>query len=237
MPASSPSADHACLVATTTKVVGVALMIGAIMNVAVAWGCAFWLPEPPTVRLSPIRSATTWPGPVPVQWPFSLTSTYAENGHIRQSVSQSTCRSVFTVEDSSTAIWYEFSVHTVGFPMRSMRFDVLREWAAYAWPGVTDRSVSVWHQGLPLTIHKPGPFGPMPETRQLPLRPSWPGFAVDTLLFAVVAAPAVLGAAWLARMRRTSAGLCAACCYPTTGLLICPECGRPVPPRRSCAST
>ncbi len=67
--------------------------------------------------------------------------------------------------------------------------------------------------------------------RRAPLRPVWPGFLINTLLYA--------GAAWLllalpegwriARGRsvwqRRRRGLCPACGYDLSGLTACPECG------------
>ena len=66
----------------------------------------------------------------------------------------------------------------------------------------------------------------------LPLRPIWPGFAVDALLFTVPAylALVLVGecAAMLRRWRRRRKGLCPACGYDLAGLdgTRCPECGR-----------
>lgn len=63
----------------------------------------------------------------------------------------------------------------------------------------------------------------------LPLRPIWPGFALNSLLFAVPVA-GVMMAVRLLRLvrlhRRDSAGLCIWCRYELGSLSTCPECGR-----------
>lgn len=61
----------------------------------------------------------------------------------------------------------------------------------------------------------------------LPLRPVWPGFAVNAAFYAgmcwvLLAAPGVVR-----RWRRRRRGACAACGYDLAGLEACPECGAP----------
>lgn len=69
-------------------------------------------------------------------------------------------------------------------------------------------------------------FGPLARFA-LPLFPLWPGFALNTLLFA-----ATLAVLWhvpvgVRRMSRWRAGRCLACGYSIEGLDTCPECGKP----------
>ncbi|HYF13522.1 MAG TPA: hypothetical protein VD971_00470 [Phycisphaerales bacterium] len=64
----------------------------------------------------------------------------------------------------------------------------------------------------------------------LPLRPMWPGFAVNTLLYAAAIGGAC--AAWrsVRAWRRRTRGLCARCAYPVVpsgAVSACPECGEP----------
>jgi hypothetical protein len=68
-------------------------------------------------------------------------------------------------------------------------------------------------------------------SRLLPLRPIWPGFAINTLFYS-----GVLWGGWLLlaapfalrRRRRIKRGLCPACAYPVGGSDVCTECGKPV---------
>ncbi len=61
----------------------------------------------------------------------------------------------------------------------------------------------------------------------IPLRPIWPRFALNALIWA--GAGWGVSAAFAARRRRARhrAGECRRCCYCVVGLAICPECGTP----------
>ncbi|MFI4896321.1 MAG: hypothetical protein ACIARR_00675 [Phycisphaerales bacterium JB059] len=68
-------------------------------------------------------------------------------------------------------------------------------------------------------------FGYRSRDYAIPVRPVWPGFLINTLVYA--------GACWLllaapggaVRWRRARRGLCPACGYDLNGLPACPECG------------
>lgn len=62
----------------------------------------------------------------------------------------------------------------------------------------------------------------------LPLRPIWPAFVVNTVIWGVVAWLAWRGAGALRRSRRREEGCCGHCGYPTGVSDVCTECGRPV---------
>lgn len=78
-----------------------------------------------------------------------------------------------------------------------------------------------------------GPFSTGPWYRRvLPLRPMWPGFAVNTVLYGFVLWLMVTLAFMLRNRRRIRRGLCWKCAYnlrgmPVTGI-ACPECGAAV---------
>jgi hypothetical protein len=63
---------------------------------------------------------------------------------------------------------------------------------------------------------------------RLPIRPLWPGFAINTVFYAgllwlLFAAPFALR-----RRRRIKRGRCPACAYPVGPSEVCTECGKPV---------
>ena len=62
----------------------------------------------------------------------------------------------------------------------------------------------------------------------LPLFPLWPGFAINTLVFATGLAVLWHVPVGVRRMSRRRAGCCLACGYTIEGLDTCPECGKPV---------
>jgi predicted nucleic acid-binding Zn ribbon protein len=63
------------------------------------------------------------------------------------------------------------------------------------------------------------------EERRLPLRPLWPGFAVNTLFYAAVLWLLFAGPSAVRRMIRQRRGQCAMCAYPIGTNERCTECG------------
>ena len=69
--------------------------------------------------------------------------------------------------------------------------------------------------------------------RLLPMRPVWPGFALNTAAYALTAWLMCL--LWMLTMRtqRRLRGLCGRCAYPVGVSAVCTECGHRVRPRRA----
>ncbi len=65
----------------------------------------------------------------------------------------------------------------------------------------------------------------------LPLRPIWPGFALNTLSYAVILWLLAGGLFALRRFLRVQQGLCPKCAYPMGESAVCTECGRLLPKR------
>ncbi len=63
----------------------------------------------------------------------------------------------------------------------------------------------------------------------LPLQPIWPGFAVNTIFYAAVLWLLICGPFVLRRFIRVKRGLCPACAYPRGESAVCSECGRAFP--------
>ena len=72
--------------------------------------------------------------------------------------------------------------------------------------------------------------------RALPLRPIWPGFAVNTLFYAVVLWLLIPGPFVLRRLIRIRRGLCPKCTYPMGESAVCSECGCELPNRARVAT-
>ncbi|MHC4317953.1 MAG: hypothetical protein ACYS1B_05355 [Planctomycetota bacterium] len=62
----------------------------------------------------------------------------------------------------------------------------------------------------------------------LPLRPIWPGFALNTIFYAAALWLLTCGPFALRRLVRIRRGLCPACAYPLGESAICSECGKPL---------
>jgi len=111
-----------------------------------------------------------------------------------------------------------------GWPTHSM-------WSAFAWntaqwPNVlTDPRLSAIHIRSPMGVDY------ALAQRVLPLRPIWPGFAVNTILYAAFLWLLFCGPFVLRRFIRVRRGLCLACGYPMGKSSICSECGEALPHR------
>jgi hypothetical protein len=69
------------------------------------------------------------------------------------------------------------------------------------------------------------------DLEYLPLGPIWPGFAVDTLFYAATLWLLICGPFALRRFIRVKRGLCPKCAYPMGDSPVCTECGKPLPRR------
>jgi hypothetical protein len=64
--------------------------------------------------------------------------------------------------------------------------------------------------------------------RVLPTRPIWPGFAINTVFYAVILWVVFAAPFALRRRKRMRRGLCPACAYPVGDSEVCTECGAAV---------
>ena len=69
------------------------------------------------------------------------------------------------------------------------------------------------------------------DFRALPLRPLWPGFALNMLAFAALIWLSIRGAPLARRLLRVHRGLCPSCAYRIGDSAVCTECGKALPNR------
>jgi hypothetical protein len=89
------------------------------------------------------------------------------------------------------------------------------------------RPGDVYRSAVPISRGRP----PGGRAGLLPLRPVWPGFAVNAAVYGAalwVLAVAVVGLRRFGRVRRRR---CPACGYPIGEAAVCTECGKPLPKR------
>jgi hypothetical protein len=188
------------------------LVLGAIVNVAVAWGCA---------SLSPVGEPTTTPvarGGTRELW-LEQNHLLLRNRYARLNSIERTAVGGFGFEMALTEYLFEvppgclYPVVVVadvcvacGWPIESLKsdasYDITEDW---------DGTVA---QG------------------KWPLYPIWPGFAINTVFYAGVLWLLFAGPFALRRRRRIRRGLCPKCAYPVGTSDVCTECGaRKVAPK------
>jgi hypothetical protein len=225
---------------------GVFLLLGAVINVAVAWGCSAFTSNV-IIRAIEGRSSAE-PDPATTSWAGSevnfviITSRGPgiENqlwfsGPERLD-EQADMNQLFHVLDEMFG--FVERPGRLSLPASNQRYKPRCELRTRAgWPilGLTcscNTAAEATESGDDAIVFKPV-IGRRIRLRYLPLSPIWPGFAVNTLFYAAVfwllfAAPFAMR-----RRLRLRRGQCPHCAYPigTWGGEICTECGRPLPAR------
>ncbi len=174
-------------------VIVIFLLAGAVVNVAVAWGCAQW---------SSVGSETVI-GNVRSRQGLGLRITSDSTPHGLHDV----------VGDWRTA---------AGFPILCL--DGGRWESGGAVSGRVDRR-------LPIPIDEPRYKLSISYAATLPVHPTFPGFAANTLIYAAVLGLLIHGPFALRALRRARRGLCPACAYPRGESHVCSECGKALPGR------
>ncbi len=208
------------------------LLLGAAINVAAAWGCALWSPvdrvvhygaegEAPPRALSgmiepawlvpslPERDVLTWGDfvdrgiGVDSHWFLTMERPSAPDSHV------------------FFGVMYLVIAHRAGWPALALECD-----RSGAWTGEEHPWQKQWRHGLIPPVFAHALSGRGDGSNPIPLRPIWPGFALNTLLYGAACWTLVSGPCTLRRWRRVRRGSCLACGYPVVGLGRCPECGR-----------
>ncbi len=198
------------------------VLAGAVANVAVAWGCAYYYAaNPKSLANSPLRELSGSDAQPLVHRHLNL-------GAPRD---------------------YDYNAQTsLGFGWRQR---LLTAWppdeAKFFSNPVNERVVAVICAGWPvLSLQGERHFEPGPVTyrfawlaqeslvgewRFIPLRPIWPGFVANTVLYGALLWLAIPGLLVLRRLVRVRRGRCPGCGYPCSESAVCSECGRMLPPR------
>ena len=200
------------------------LLLGAIVNVAVAWAIVLWTPQEPTVPgMAVLPKPIPWPRPVPTDWPAPQRQTSGETWGLSQLLTQALVQPLDAPRSPGAVSGWGMSLFQAGWPCRCVEAQVA-EVKRMGVPVRTDFRPAV---KLPETLH----FLRVREARYrvLPLRPIWLGFAINTLFYA-----AILWMLWLSpfvvrRVVRRKRGRCINCGYDLRGTSEggggCPECG------------
>lgn len=229
------------------------VLLGAMVNVAVAWGCAVFIdlrnvPEQFNVTHDPVSE--TW-----------IADTRRDGFGVSQSIRREVMPSTYGV----TSDHYILEIDAMASPIIVLEpgetieregqdkhrtagtsghqhFLTLEPWTNFCgWPMPSMRCWLENQSGYPssLASARRGPVRLVagidlsggkigPDSRALPLQPMWLGFAINTLFYATILWMLFAAVLALRRRRRMKRGLCPACAYPVGTSPVCTECGAPV---------
>ena len=193
------------------------LLLGAIINVAVAWSLALFKPMRYQVSLNGMFEPTTIPN-----WDVAVIPRWG---------------AVFIYAQASDRMKREGPVDPAKIPQWSLaasppsRVDAQRERSiteiAYGWPLVASFSRESWPAPVEWGLRIP--WFSKYDRRTLPLRPFWPGFAINTIFYAAILWLLFAFTFALRRRMRAHRGRCVGCGYDLRGRAVesnaCPECG------------
>jgi hypothetical protein len=201
----------------------VLLLLGAVVNVAVVWGCV----AGSSLTLRDFGSPQSEYG----LWCFWWYQGFGEDIVVLRGMCHiSAKRNV--PEHVQITPWKQREVvdqHFIrsGWPMyaASTVGTLQHRWGTEPRPELGEqRYKPKWRLGIDLPQRWDGEL----YYRALPIEPIWPGFAINTLFYAAI--PWLLFAApgSMRRWRRIRRGLCAKCAYPVGTSDVCTECGAAV---------
>ena len=173
------------------------LLAGAVVNVAVAWGCKSVRPGHPLGPL-PERQQIAW-------WNEHRPRHVHDEILVLTSGQRFVGRHLihFETESGISGVCWRY-----GMPCKSLQ-DV--------------GTVLLYQrdaQGFKTTRFPPW------EERALPLEIDWRGFAINTVSYAIALWLLIAGLLALRRFHRRRRGLCPKCAYPVGESAVCTECGR-----------
>jgi hypothetical protein len=182
----------------------VLLLIGAAMNIAVAWVCALSAPGK-VVQQS--GTGTSWSyGPGMTSNEFWSTDATTDAIGLRLVTH-------VDLEQDSKGTFIKYNRTALdcraGWPLRSLR-------------GSHDSTAPA---SVPTLLEAPWAMATAADRRAIPLAPVPLAFIANTLLYAVVLAGVFIVPPSLRRRARRRRGRCTTCGYQLAGLTTCPECG------------
>ncbi len=197
------------------------LLLGAVVNVAVAWGCALGSKR----YLTTMHSHPAWRTKRVVEHEGWMLYTQARIGTVRAMAQRPYTDSAATrVPAGSFPRWCSIRELPALRPASWVTEGVWEgqsDWA-YGWP-----YVSMWHQFEGHDRLWPGSSSAYLGGNHLPIKIVWFGSAIDTLFYAALLWPLISGPFALRRFLRRKRGLCVSCGYDLRHVdhAACPECG------------
>ncbi len=207
----------------------VALVMGTLINLLVAWTCALLVsPDPAASGLDPShlnvlrREFFERPGPDPGG--IEPGTLFVSVAHVRPGV---TFMDVQVVDadlgsDPFRGPLPYIAVTRAGWPMHCLECELHHD--ASRSPTPLPPQVKGGHAFWGWYVRGNRLFVP----RMLPWRPLWPGLAVGIAFWTLITALLWLGPVGIIRLVRWRRWRCTACGYPIGASTVCTECGRTV---------
>lgn len=198
------------------------VVCGLVLTIAAAWAIAAWSPYSTNFRIR-VGPEHRWPFTPETGWPVSANAVTSSGG--------------FGFDNDTTETWpglgksvkpsHSMSVTRCGIPFRALC--TISASTSSSSTGAGGSTTTTVHSRGALDEGLPTP-GWLRAERNLPLRPVWPGFIGNTLVFALACWGVLYARGTVRRFVRRRSGLCLACGHLLAGLATCPECGTPGPP-------
>ena len=195
--------------------VTVLMILGAVVNVIVAWGFAIAAERKFTPQISPEPAA--WRAPVPSNWPGKPIK---EEKWVSNAMGVAFYWQVGVSNSLGDKVVYVLQDHRFGVPTGSLSWSHLRARTDTSW-------TESWRHALavPRVLAEKDAY-------RLPMRPIWLLFIFNSSFYG-----ALLCALWLLlhspvalrRFLRVKRHLCATCGYRTGDSPVCTECGNTLP--------
>jgi hypothetical protein len=190
------------------------LLLGAIINVAVAWGVVLW-----PSNFHEIAKAD-------LSWPIRSPDGYHYSPQYAFGISSWGTTHLGAWVDTDFGYSGRMDVRAAGWPARTLYAERHSVKAYVGLPGLTifNKPNDIWDGvGIPTWLSR------LRLHDCFPTRPLWPGFAINTIFYAAILWLPFAALGTFRRRRRIKRGLCPKCGYDLRGHNIhqhlCPECG------------
>jgi hypothetical protein len=184
------------------------LLLGAIVNVAVAWGWWIWPAEFTTEVIASDNAVAKWRDYAPPDW-HQHADSWICCRHALLTYELAFRRSEVAASRPTDGI----TVYSEGWPLRSMQ----------------GRDFPETRSGFRIPLFN------AQRRAFLSLNPIWPGFAINTLFYAAILWMMFAAPFALRRRSRINRGLCPGCAYSVGESDVCTECGKPIQRAQGCS--
>ena len=236
-------------------IVVVFLLAGAVVNVAVAWGCAVWLDSGGPIHGSPTRGVTATDDPRWWVWVIdvrgsTMVKSWASRdpprlGALPPDATQEEIDAWLSgepirVPDDLVPVpaWSRVSAMPTEANYGKGKAALWEDAAGWPMRGLASQHQEVAGQnaGTSWGLRFGASQGVLGMPRVLPLRPIPVGFAVNTIFYAAVLWLLICGPFVLRRFIRLRRSLCPKCAYPMGKSGVCSECGKALSGRAKVAT-